>query len=155
MIVSGSMDNTEVPRIAPIVRTDTLITIDTAIPRVATTDPLCTRQHTVMKRLTLQAQFFLHILHHIEVKNNQKHGGNHPCKRTCHARHGVALFIRCNNSHHASSYKLSHTGKHRQKAVAHSLEAVAVAVYHIQRHQEQSPAPEVGIHHRNDHSCII
>ena len=33
------MDNTEVPRIAPIVRTDTLITIDTAIPRVATTDP--------------------------------------------------------------------------------------------------------------------
>lgn len=77
---------------------------------------LCTRQHTVMKRLTLQAQFFLHILHHIEVKNNQKHGGNHPCKRTCHARHGVALFIRCNNSHHASSYKLSHTGKHRQKA---------------------------------------
>ena len=33
------MDNTEVPRIATIVRTDTLITIDTAIPRVATTDP--------------------------------------------------------------------------------------------------------------------
>ena len=116
---------------------------------------LCTRQHTVMKRLTLQAQFFLHILHHIEVKNNQKHGGNHPCKRTCHARHGVALFIRCNNSHHASSYKLSHTGKHRQKALAHSLEAVAVAVYHIQRNQEHSHAPEVGIHHRNDHICII
>ena len=39
LILSGSIANTEVPRIAPIVRTDTLITIDTAIPRVATTDP--------------------------------------------------------------------------------------------------------------------